>query len=750
MTTEVIKTVSIYSTSVYSSLLLNLQPFQHFSSLLQAHSPPLFARARYNNSAEAEDELTFFKDEILKVLQKDYNGQVDWWLCQLRDKVGMVPANYLEIFHSHAPTKGDAADADYAVPKNQKAKIITSAQQLGLPPHEVQNKYADYDIPRGTPVSQGSREGEDDIYDHPPRDDDDPTNRDYDLPPNDEPMDVYDRPPSAKSSRSGLSNRYSGTSLGSSGLYDVPPSPSESQSGIYDMPPMESSPLFPNKHIVDDGRQTSSPFDVTDMDDNEAEELLSAKKKELDQEFDNLWKCVYGNDAYWGSENKARKSDTLRRTITAAKKFDSVLHGIVRFGRGVTRSLENSKDANFKRKFMTSNNAIASKRQEILVKIDVLVLEDEKEAPVTTTVKLLLEVARSVPQAVQSFAVLVLANRVILFRASSKLEDSLPVLTKTEVKTRPLPEVPEQQKERKSVFDDDYAIADEPPKSVSPSPMPVEWSRSISRRRNPHDELPPLPYATLRRAPEKKHPLPTTSPSHPFSSLKIVDAGHADADYDMIDAPSPSPSSIRHLAAPNFSSPSSRSRLHRQSSGSTHSASSEESHSPRRGNSPEHHLIGGPYGYIMNGTNHSRSGSPHPLRQEDRDLLNRYGQQMDLLVPSLREAMESFIMSIRNNEPPKDFVTKSKLVVVSAYKLVYIADALYQKVLHNDTKAAIVACSNNLTESIKALVSDTKTAALQHPSVKAIGRMLECLKKLFPTAMDLVSIVKCPSSISLV
>lgn len=658
----------------------------------------------------------------------------------------MVPANYLEIFHSHAPAKNELADLDYAVPKSKTKLVVpSSVTQLsgGIPLHELQTKYADYDIPRGTPVSQEIRDEEGSIYDNPPQDEneEDPTNRDYDLPPPDE-IDFCERPPSAKSSRSGMSNRHSATSMGSSGLYDIPPSPSGS--GLYDLPPRDLSPSLYS------GRQTSSPLDVSEMDETEAEELLSVRKKDMEQEFDNLWKCVYSNDAYWGSENKTRRSETLRRTVTAAKKFERALYSIVSFGKGVSRSLENSKDANFKRKFTASNNIIASKRQEVLAKIDVLVVEDEKDAPITTTVKMLLEVARSVPQAVHAFTILVMANKVILFRPSpQKPDDSLPVMTKTEVKARPLPEVPASQTEKPPTMvdcDADYAIADEPPpKAVSPTPMPTEWTASISRRRNPHDDLPPLPYATLRKPPGKRQPLQIASPSQSVSSLRIVNAPR-DVDYDDIDGPNPSPA--RHLAAPPAHL--SRAHLHRQSSGSIQSASSDESHSPKRGNSPDH-LNGTPYGYIMNnGMNLSRAGSPLPLRQEDRDLLNRYSQQMDLLVPSLREAMEGFILSVRNNEPPKQFVTKSKMVVVAAYKLVYIADSLYQKILHNDTKTALVASSNSLTESIKALVSDTKTAALQHPSVIAMSRMIESLKKLFPTAMDLVNTVKCPSSISLV
>ena len=122
--------------------------------------------------------------------------------------------------------------------------------------------------------------------------------------------------------------------------------------------------------------------------------------------------------------------------------------------------------------------------------------------------------------------------------------------------------------------------------------------------------------------------------------------------------------------------------------------------------------------------------------------MERFCKQFDLIIPSLKESVDVFVDCIRDNEPPKDFVTKSKLTVVAAYKLVYVADALMQKILHNETKAAILASSNKLTDSIKSLVSDTKTAALQFPSVIALDKMSASLHELHPSALDLINSVK--------
>lgn len=55
------------------------------------------AIALYDNQSESSDELNFKKGDILKILERDFHGLAGWWLCALRDKVGLAPGNRLEI-----------------------------------------------------------------------------------------------------------------------------------------------------------------------------------------------------------------------------------------------------------------------------------------------------------------------------------------------------------------------------------------------------------------------------------------------------------------------------------------------------------------------------------------------------------------------------------------------------------------------------------------------------------------------------
>ena len=587
-------------------------------------------------------------------------------------------------------------------------------------------KYADYDFPKPsstTSISPSAGDRDSDIYDLPP----DIEEPDYCLPPIDyhvDPHDIYDRPPSNKSSRS-LNNHRA--SVGSSTqIYDNPP-PSPPLNSVYDIPPSELvRSMTPQQREEFTGRRSrrgsADGMDLSKMYENEADDFLKKSKTEIEKEFENLWQCVYGDRAYWGSDNKTRRKDTVDRTIMAAKMFDSSLNKLVSFSKGVIVSLESSstKDLNFKKKCIAANTVLINKRNEVLTKIEQLLEADDTN--VTAVVKTLLEVSRNCPQAAQGLLILVQANKAILFKSSSVTEKHLPVLTKTEVKNRPLPEIPQVSRYGKVFsgidFDDDadYDIADTP-KSVQ------NGGEDWSKKRRPQDDLPPLPFATLRK-PSGKKTKPRPNPS--------------EMDYDDIDIDSESRINSRNeqlkLVAGN-SSLHARNHLLRQSSGSN--SSDGGTSSPSRSRSPVHT---NPYGHSI----YDRSGTPslQPLRQEDRELLVRYGQQMELLVPGLKEAIEIFLMSIKGNDIPRVFVTKSKLSVVAAYKLVYIADALFQKVYHNDTKQLVVSISNQLADTIKELVANTKTAALQYPHVGSMDNMLISLRKLFPCALDLVNSVK--------
>jgi len=57
------------------------------------------AKAIYDNEAETADELSFDREDILYVLEMDFNGMEGWWLCSFRGKTGIAPANRLLVIH---------------------------------------------------------------------------------------------------------------------------------------------------------------------------------------------------------------------------------------------------------------------------------------------------------------------------------------------------------------------------------------------------------------------------------------------------------------------------------------------------------------------------------------------------------------------------------------------------------------------------------------------------------------------------
>ena len=765
--------------------------------------PPLLARARYNNMAEAADELSFRQGDVVTVLKKDFNGQVDWWLCEMRGRVGMVPANYFEIFHDSEATYDTPRPSSRTTPLGRRRRS-PSADPLDtdddvvydIPPHErrpsaAAEEGADYDFPPPEPGSFSPVEAPD-----------------CDCPPS--------HPSSARSSRSASGillhrlSQASGSSGGTSNsqIYDLPPA---ELAEVYDLPKADQ----PAKGFEEEERgQMLMAVDIGQIMDEEAEDMLTSYCKLVKVTYENLFQTVYGKDAYWGTDNMTRRNDTLQMTIHAGKQFDRALTALLEFGKGVANSLESSHDTNFKKKYGSHYRGLLQRRHEILPKLEALPLNNETT---TATVKSLLEITRVLPNAVNEFAVLVSVNKAVLFRSKSKPgSDGLPVLTNSEVKARPLPELPPtptfQRDSCSSGYDYAYIPSEDgdppprPPKPMtdfrsdagSPSlvprhtpPLPASPSRTPNtlnssnnsdsgldyqlRKRNPQDHLPPLPYATVPRSPKKAPPVETSTPSTPIrgqsptnmhlTPVRGRSPNHSRTDMNIVNGRhSPTSMSVAgdfmghrqrsncmvstsRVASPLHSNPLHRPTHKRNQSydsnlSETSSCDLNESIGGfRRVRSND--LLDGPYGRATTPSQQPhRSTSPQQLRREERELLDRFSKQMELITPSLRESVDGLLDSISVSETPKEFVTKSKLAVVAAYKLVYVADALCQKILHNETKTAILSSSNLLTESIKTLVSDTKSAALQYPSVLALEKMGESLKRIFPSALDLVKSVK--------
>lgn len=101
------------------------------------------ARALYDNYSETSDELSFLRDDVLEIIEKDYDGMEGWWLCGLKGKTGIAPANRLVIITIKEAT------SDYDLPPIKNSSF--SADKRPQASHR-DTTMQDYD----TPVSNRS------------------------------------------------------------------------------------------------------------------------------------------------------------------------------------------------------------------------------------------------------------------------------------------------------------------------------------------------------------------------------------------------------------------------------------------------------------------------------------------------------------------------------------------------------------------------------------------------------------------
>ncbi|CAH8565144.1 unnamed protein product [Dicrocoelium dendriticum] len=57
----------------------------------------ILAQAIYDNEADFPTELSFQKGDVVAVLKSDPEGYEGWWICSLEGRIGIAPANRLQI-----------------------------------------------------------------------------------------------------------------------------------------------------------------------------------------------------------------------------------------------------------------------------------------------------------------------------------------------------------------------------------------------------------------------------------------------------------------------------------------------------------------------------------------------------------------------------------------------------------------------------------------------------------------------------
>ncbi|XP_038069899.1 breast cancer anti-estrogen resistance protein 1-like isoform X2 [Patiria miniata] len=114
-----------------------------------AYQPHVLARALYDNNAEAPDELSFRKGDIVSVLEQNTSGLEGWWLCSLNGRQGIAPGNRLKIL-------AGMYESPHSPPPSQTAQKIKTPMRVGQSyiydsPSGLRalgaNQQEDYDVP---------------------------------------------------------------------------------------------------------------------------------------------------------------------------------------------------------------------------------------------------------------------------------------------------------------------------------------------------------------------------------------------------------------------------------------------------------------------------------------------------------------------------------------------------------------------------------------------------------------------------
>ena len=72
----------------------------------------------FDNLADAPDELSFRKGDIVTVIEQDVDGLVGWWLCLLHGRQGIAPGNRLRVLPSVEDSAKKSPNQGYLKPES--------------------------------------------------------------------------------------------------------------------------------------------------------------------------------------------------------------------------------------------------------------------------------------------------------------------------------------------------------------------------------------------------------------------------------------------------------------------------------------------------------------------------------------------------------------------------------------------------------------------------------------------------------
>ncbi|KAM3722122.1 Enhancer of filamentation [Dirofilaria immitis] len=130
------------------------------------------------------------------------------------------------------------------------------------------------------------------------------------------------------------------------------------------------------------------------------------------------------------------------------------------------------------------------------------------------------------------------------------------------------------------------------------------------------------------------------------------------------------------------------------------------------------------------------------LSEDDRQLIEFYSPQLDAHIEFLSKAIEEFLTVIEERMPPHEFVQKGKLIILTAHKLIYMADTIAEFISSGDVSKEVKRSADRLLDVLKTCVQATKHAADEYLSVSAVQSMANCIVTVSRAAYDLKLLVK--------
>uniref|UniRef100_A0A5S6PWA6 SH3 domain-containing protein n=1 Tax=Brugia malayi TaxID=6279 RepID=A0A5S6PWA6_BRUMA len=130
------------------------------------------------------------------------------------------------------------------------------------------------------------------------------------------------------------------------------------------------------------------------------------------------------------------------------------------------------------------------------------------------------------------------------------------------------------------------------------------------------------------------------------------------------------------------------------------------------------------------------------LSKDDRQLIEFYSPQLDAHTEFLSKAIEEFLTVIEEQMPPHEFVQKGKLIILTAHKLIYMADTIAECISSVNVSQEVKHAADRLLHVLKTCVQATKHAADEYLSVSAVQSMANCIVTVSRAAYDLKLLVK--------